>query len=652
MRKPFAILFLSFIPLICTAASEPAHIPIAADAVPYSEPLQNIPAGAREFEVLPPAGGQTIVRGEDFGITGNCENFSQKLQAAIDSCKKLGASKLVLKKGIYRITENDTIKFEKLENFTFCGGGSTLVFRKKSGSLFDIRNCERVEFKNFNVDWDWDADPLGAVAKIVKIEQSAFLQNVDFKFVDYEGRTYPNRQCLLRNVARIDPSTRSAGVEGGQNFGWEMFGKPKYKKQWIDGNTIRITLPAKSRLNVGEFYRINHYYYDMPCFFMRSNRHIAMRDINIYSCAGMGIIVFGTQQYFSLQNFNFKIPDGEHWRRASTCTADHVHIAHSRGFVKIEDCLFEYGGDDCVNIQNKTCFGYREDSRTLLVKNCKRWWSEYEIGDEIELRESDYRPSGFTAKITRTETKSPTERRMYFEAPIPRPKGEGFVVFDKKYDSRNIIIRNCVFKNVKARGFIIQANDVTVENCRLEHVEQGSVKICTGYTHNAWSEGAGVDNVVIRNCIFDTCNPKGKDTKKLVRDIYTGVYLKVPNSDETTDYPILKNILFENNTFKNTFGLVAYITSARNVIFADNTIVNTTPRKTELPYRGGFYAANSSEIKIVNNRFAKSPCAASPEIIADIATLENCIFEGNKMVEFPETQTCQKTTYNKTAHGK
>ena len=347
MRKPFAILFLSFIPLICTAASEPAHIPIAADAVPYSEPLQNIPAGAREFEVLPPAGGQTIVRGEDFGITGNCENFSQKLQAAIDSCKKLGASKLVLKKGIYRIIENDTIKFEKLENFTFCGGGSTLVFRKKSGSLFDIRNCERVEFKNFNVDWDWDADPLGAVAKIVKIEQSAFLQNVDFKFVDYEGRTYPNRQCLLRNVARIDPSTRSAGVEGGQNFGWEMFGKPKYKKQWIDGNTIRITLPAKSRLNVGEFYRINHYYYDMPCFFMRSNRHIAMRDINIYSCAGMGIIVFGTQQYFSLQNFNFKIPDGEHWRRASTCTADHVHIAHSRGFVKIENCLFEYGGDDC-----------------------------------------------------------------------------------------------------------------------------------------------------------------------------------------------------------------------------------------------------------------------------------------------------------------
>ncbi len=49
MRKPFAILFLSFIPLICTAASEPAHIPIAADAVPYSEPLQNITAGAREF---------------------------------------------------------------------------------------------------------------------------------------------------------------------------------------------------------------------------------------------------------------------------------------------------------------------------------------------------------------------------------------------------------------------------------------------------------------------------------------------------------------------------------------------------------------------------------------------------------------------------
>ena len=161
----------------------------------------------------------------------------------------------------------------------------------------------------------------------------------------------------------------------------------------------------------------------------------------------------------------------------------------------------------------------------------------------------------------------------------------------------------------------------------------GAIKIETGFTGNSWCEGYGVENVVVRNCTFDTCNPSGSMTNGYERDIYMGVYLFTDPSYRKTDYPILRDIMFENNTFKDTFGVVAVVTSVRNLIFRNNTFSNPTPRKNPLKYRGCFYVGWSRDVSIVNNKFVLSENISDLGVYIEKGTVKRLKIQGNSFSE-------------------
>ena len=160
----------------------------------------------------------------------------------------------------------------------------------------------------------------------------------------------------------------------------------------------------------------------------------------------------------------------------------------------------------------------------------------------------------------------------------------------------------------------------------------GAIKFETGYTFNLWCEGLGVRNVVVRNCVFDSVNYTGRKYQGKARDIFFGVYMRNDPSYEQTRYPIISDILFENNTFKNSFGLVALISSSGNITFRNNTFENTLKRTAEYPYRGAFYINNSSDIKIINNTWKASPLVPNPGVYYDADTVSGLVVEGNKVV--------------------
>ena len=252
-------------------------------------------------------------------------------------------------------------------------------------------------------------------------------------------------------------------------------------------------------------------------------------------------------------------------------------------------------------------------------------------GDPVELRHSDYSKTNYKSKVKSNIVKDGI-RYITFEDKLPAQTTKGFVIFNLRYDSSNILIRNCYFHSNRARGLLILTSNVTIEDCRFYHNEMGALKFETGYTMNIWCEGYGVNNVVVRNCKFDTSNPLGVKNQGKERDIFMGVYLGQDPSTEQTLYPIISNILFENNTFKDTFGLVSFIASSGNVIFKDNRFENPTPRKNPLPYRGAFFVTSSSNTKIVNNTYVKSPNVPNPGVYTD-DNVSNIIVAGNKVVE-------------------
>lgn len=632
--------------------------PFAESQREYCGEIGKTATGCPDFNVELPAGNPNapVVNAADFGATENNLKFCDAMNAAVAHCRKIGARKLVLPKGVYHLYNSGPITFEGLKDFEFDGGGSTFIFLRdkglakmkgldaskisnnfQDGACVKISECERVKVGNFNIDWDWAADPLGSIVRVENVCASPGGEYIDYKFVDYDN--FPRRDLRVANLSSYDPVSNLIGVEGGATLGYEFYkGKNIPKMEWLSGNVLRVWHSRYSRrAKVGDFYRMQHYYYDGAGVLTHQNRHLTLSKVNVYSCRGHAFVVSGTQQYWQYLDCSIKPPEGAK-ARAITCTADHLHVVNSRGYMKLIGCDFMLGADDCINVHDCTGYAVRKSDFSLETRNV-RGIKMFKVGDPIELRDDDFSPSGFTGKIKSVKPIDASKgvHEIVFADKIPQPKGEGFIMFNHYYSSGNILLRNCKFHSNRARGIIIQCPNVTVENCVIKNNEMAGMRIVTGYTPNLWSEGFGVDNLLVRGCVFESTNRTDVKADGFARDIHIGIYRTTGERTGQTMYPIMSNITFEKNTFKNAYGLVAFITSSGNVVFRENIIINDIPRKKPLPYRGSFLVKTSTDTAIVNNIIVESKYAPNPGVYAEADTVKGLKIGGNKIVsKFPE----------------
>lgn len=632
--------------------------PFAESQREYCGEIGKTATGCPDFNVELPAGNPNapVVNAADFGATENNLKFCDAMNAAVAHCRKIGARKLVLPKGVYHLYNSGPITFEGLKDFEFDGGGSTFIFLRdkglakmkgldaskisnnfQDGACVKISECERVKVGNFNIDWDWAADPLGSIVRVENVCASPGGEYIDYKFVDYDN--FPRRDLRVANLSSYDPVSNLIGVEGGATLGYEFYkGKNIPKMEWLSGNVLRVWHSRYSRrAKVGDFYRMQHYYYDGAGVLTHQNRHLTLSKVNVYSCRGHAFVVSGTQQYWQYLDCSIKPPEGAK-ARAITCTADHLHVVNSRGYMKLIGCDFMLGADDCINVHDCTGYAVRKSDFSLETRNV-RGIKMFKVGDPIELRDDDFSPSGFTGKIKSVKPIDASKgvHEIVFADKIPQLKGEGFIMFNHYYSSGNILLRNCKFHSNRARGIIIQCPNVTVENCVIKNNEMAGMRIVTGYTPNLWSEGFGVDNLLVRGCVFESTNRTDVKADGFARDIHIGIYRTTGERTGQTMYPIMSNITFEKNTFKNAYGLVAFITSSGNVVFRENTIINDIPRKKPLPYRGSFLVKASTDTAIVNNIIVESKYAPNPGVYAEADTVKGLKIGGNKIVsKFPE----------------
>ncbi len=629
--------------------------PFAESQREYCGEIGKTATGCPDFNVELPAGNPNapVVNAADFGATENNLKFCDAMNAAVAHCRKVGARKLVLPKGVYHLYNSGPITFEGLKDFEFDGGGSTFIFLRdkglakmkgldaskisnnfQDGACVKISECERVKVGNFNIDWDWAADPLGSIVRVENVCASPGGEYIDYKFVDYDN--FPRRDLRVANLSSYDPVSNLIGVEGGATLGYEFYkGKNIPKMEWLSGNVLRVWHSRYSRrAKVGDFYRMQHYYYDGAGVLTHQNRHLTLSKVNVYSCRGHAFVVSGTQQYWQYLDCSIKPPEGAK-ARAITCTADHLHVVNSRGYMKLIGCDFMLGADDCINVHDCTGYAVRKSDFSLETRNVRG----IKMFNPIELRDDDFSPSGFTGKIKSVKPIDASKgvHEIVFADKIPQPKGEGFIMFNRYYSSGNILLRNCKFHSNRARGIIIQCPNVTVENCVIKNNEMAGMRIVTGYTPNLWSEGFGVDNLLVRGCVFESTNRTDVKADGFARDIHIGIYRTTGERTGQTMYPIMSNITFEKNTFKNAYGLVAFITSSGNVVFRENTIINDIPRKKPLPYRGSFLVKASTDTAIVNNIIVESKYAPNPGVYAEADTVKGLKIGGNKIVsKFPE----------------
>jgi len=92
---------------------------------------------------------------------------------------------------------------------------------------------------------------------------------------------------------------------------------------------------------------------------------------------------------------------------------------------------------------------------------------------------------------------------------------------------------------------------------------------------NFWCEGYRAADIVIRNNRFENINPVRAYPNEMCPVIYISTHLKKDPSLEKNAFPILHNILIENNRFCEFPGTAAFVSSACRVIFRNNFINNT-----------------------------------------------------------------------------
>lgn len=607
-------------------------IPAAAAGTPAQLPA--LATGAEEFTVEPPRPGAATVSVADFGADPAAADNVDAFNRAIARCKELGAATLVVPTGTYRFTSDAPIAFAGLEDFTCDGRGSTFVFLKQRNDLVQITACRRALFKDFAIDWDWARDPLASTVKAEAVAAEA----VDFRFVDHQR--FPRRDVRVADIEELDPATMSVGCEGAVNAGFEFQrGKGAPRSEWLDDNLLRVQLDEghrglAGRIRPGTLFRMRHYVYDMVGVAMRDNAHLTLSQVHVRSCPSHAFLSDGEQHHWQLLHCDIAPPPG--LRRPITCTADHHHVGRSLGYFRMQGCEFSLGGDDCLNVHDNTGFAAPSGPRTLRSRNLRAVHG-YHPGDPIELRQDDYAPSGFTAPLQaiRPLDAATGVYELTFAQDLPAPTGDGFVLFNRRYGSRQIIVRDCYFHDNRARGLLLLGSDMTIENNRFVHNQMGAIKIETGYTFNVWSEGYGAANIVIRGNRFEAVNPIGAYRNEMMPVIYMSTYLRTDPSSDKSSFPILHDILIEGNAFSDGPGAIAYVCSARNVVIRGNTIAQRTPRREAFPFRGAIGVAFASEVFITGNTWIRSPLMPQPGVRIDPDTSSAVHCWGNTLADTP-----------------
>jgi hypothetical protein len=275
--------------------------------------LPTPPTGAQPFTVDPPSNATgPVLNLADFGAvpdgdsppcSGPDRNHAAFV-AAIARCRELKAAKLIVPKGVYRITSGETITFDGLTDFIFDGCGSTFLYHQiKGGVGMLIKDCTRAVLTNFILDWDWKVDPLASIGRVTKVDSTYF----EMRF-ETAPPLDPKRWVTMNP---LDERLRVPGT------GAEFADFRPQRIDKIDPQTVRVWPSYRVPAKPGQLYLLRHYTYAKDAIVMASNTHLSIQYVTIFSFPGIGFISGGDPASLRLPSFMIQTLRGSLFARVT-----------------------------------------------------------------------------------------------------------------------------------------------------------------------------------------------------------------------------------------------------------------------------------------------------------------------------------------------
>ncbi len=511
-------------------------------------------------------------------VTGEGIDNSKALQKIFSTAGE-GAT-IYFPEGVYEF--DSTIYLYQKKNLTIVGDNAVLVrsgldnTEKKTDertAAFMIEGCSNITIKGITVKHSGNTSVSGEIVNVNKL-----LGCVGIK--PYEGFEITGKElftCLNTFDEKGIPDKRI------ENYSTETpyyIVPPKEDSSFtllgLNDNELSVARKGDKvclRSLVAEY-----------LFIINNSCDTVFEDVTINNSYDGAFLIGSSSYNATFRRLKIK-PENENILMSTNC--DGIHISGLGGQLLLEDCEFYSLGDDCLNVHTTAGVVTKVTKNTISysTKFVDNLWAK--SGDIIEFYDSETFESLGTAELKKFSLDELT-----FDS-IPEGVEENTILSNKTLHPTVTITGTKVHSN-RARAFLLQTENVVVENCEIYGTALPAVLVAPDIV-NWYEVGPGKD-ITIRNNTFENCGKHFNGVIQLAssHDGNFGRYGATVN----------KNIVVESNLFKNCGVSAVFAVSTNGLTVANNTFDDDYDGEGYKDY--AIYAENSDNIIVKENKL-KNP---------------------------------------------
>lgn len=531
------------------------------------------------------------------------DDATPMVQAALDYCRKVKASKLLFKnkqyffkpdmateKYVFMSNNDEGLKrfvfdLSGMEDLEIDGNGAHFLL---TGFLspFLLQQSAGITFRNFSIDY---LRTFHSEGKILKADKTGLtiqftkkfpykLDHQTLKFIDSSGVIYPWSDLLEFDPVKKETAFMAKDLWVGSNVPVKEI-KPgiiKVLSSQVTGRKGNVMVFASAHRLV-------------PAFNISDSRDIQFENVDIFHCGGMGIIA---QNSRNISANKVRVTPSPGSGRIISITADATHFSNCSGTIKLENCLFENQKDDATNIHgvySKITKIIAPNAIEVQLVHKQQFGFDYlKSGMDIEFSDAASIVS-YQRNLVKTIQKINKEyTRIEFNENLSPAIKLGDVIASAS-DYPEVIIRNCTIRGNRARGILLNSRGKTMVSNNYFHVP-GAAILFEGDA-SFWFEQSGVNDVSIFNNVFDNCNYGVWGNACL--QVGSGI---AKNVRSISRYH--KNIKIENNTFKVFDPRIINAYCVDGLVFKNNRIEISTQYHNIHPKAKPFAIEDCSNVYI------------------------------------------------------
>lgn len=517
-----------------------------------------------------------VIRAKDYGvIAGTKEDMREKLEDVIKEVKKFGdADKvLLLPEGevyIHDTKEKDNayaLDLRGIKNLTI-EGGTTHFLLDMTARGIRVEECENMVLREMTFD-RFDLPYFSGTVEQMDAEKQYALLNI------YEGYD-PESPYPVREYLEFHEKDKTPRYHG--NFLYNNL-EVDVLVEMIKG--VNITGDHKAKIDFswditeapkGCGYVITKTMYGVDTIAIIKSRQIYTENVSIYCTPGMGIRGYSSEDLY-MNRTNVMLKPGSD--RYMTVTADAMHFMDCKGDLVMTNCLMENSHDDAINIHGMFQMVVDVDKenkryRMLCARTAKfeeqkkddELTIPFEAGDEIEVSEDGTLRLLDTVHVATVEL---DEEYGFWVTFVEETDFEKGMLMGNVTRNPRVLIDNCMFRNKRNRGVLLQSRDSIIRNCTFYNVLMPA--ICLVADCQNWHEGINGKNILIENNRFINTNLIKNNFKKLGNgDIDIAVY----SENGAIDAGLIEDVRICNNAFLNSGGNCISAKSLKQSEISDN----------------------------------------------------------------------------------